>query len=192
MLCYHQTRLFAVPCLLLLACTIGAGPAHAGYALDLPQLHGTHVDTTIVFSVATPRLQNMTSLSLELSGTQTVGTRNMCHAPPYWRYTGAEVVADLRLVESPELGGNHGESEISGETEDWSLSLILHPVEFFSVFGLGGTMEVEFSIGEVFLTVLCYEYITLPITTIESARIVTDGSVSVEQSTWGAVKRLYK
>jgi hypothetical protein len=175
----------------LLALMLSTPPAVADFARDLPQICGTYEEGVIVFEVDVPQVRDLTETRLEISGTQTAGLQMLCE-PPYQHSAGAEVAISVRCASAPDLFYSLGESQNPGDDGAWSNTFTLWEQGALPALAVGGRIEVEFRIGDLFAHLLCTEYITLPVTTIESARISTDGVVPAAGLSWGKVKTLYR
>jgi hypothetical protein len=175
----------------LLALLLSALPAAADFVLDLPQIRGTFEEGVIIFEVDVPQVHDLTETRLEISGTQIAGLQMRCD-PSNQHQAGAEVTISLRCVSAPDLFYSYGESQNPGGDGAWSNTFTLWWQGVLPALAVGGRIEVEFRIGSLFDHLLCEEYITLAVTTIESARILTDGVVPVAGLSWGEVKALYR
>ena len=167
-------------------------PASAEFVLDLPQLEGTYEQGEIIFQRFVPRVRGITSARLELAGTQIGGFRGVCY-PPYSMPAGSMFRLVLRLPGTPDALWNTGEGTLPAGDGEWAITVPIIPSSAF-VLRCGCPIDIEFSIGELSNPVLCNAFITLPVVTITTARIVTDGTVIVgtKPLTWGGVKALYK
>ena len=173
----------ALPCFALAESTL---------SMALPQLVGTYPDTTrlyhIQFQIDLPRRVESTYFQLELTGTSVGGWRDNCETTP--GPAGAEIDFSITSL-SVAIFSAHGWGYLPGSAESWTYSLALDWESFFSPLLIGGLMQVELQLGVVFGELICYEWFSLPTTTIVAARLVSDGSVDSHADTWGRMKALF-
>jgi hypothetical protein len=167
-------------------------PASAEFIMDLPQLEGTYEQGEIVFQRVVPLVRGITSARLEMAGTHIGGFRGLCYAP-YSMPAGSMFRLVLRLPGLPEGLWNTGEGTLPTGDGEWAITAPITPGNAY-VLMCGCPIDIEFSIGELSNPVLCNVFIILPVVTITTARIVTDGTIVVgtEPRTWGGIKALYE
>jgi hypothetical protein len=178
-------RLILSLVLALLMCLHSLASAYSEF--DLSQINGTYEQGEVNFQLDIPQVHDLTSVWVELSGTQIPGLRATCE-PPYNEPAGSEVEMVIRLPGLPEIF-DYGASELPNNNGAWSKSFSLQPDGthlYLITFGI--PLDVEFRIGDLFPTTLCHEYLELAVTTITSARLVTDGVIPIDSSTWGTIK----
>ena len=174
-----------------LAALLVAIPCGAGYTVDLPQLLGTHDQCDISFALTMPRLSGFTSARLEMSGTLVAGVREDCTREPYEFPAGATYAFIVSIPEYPELLFDKAEGWLSPGESEWAVSMPFVPNLTTSVLTFNGTLGAQFLLNDDH-AVICYSYSVLPVVTISTARIVTDGIVGAETATWGQVRQLYR
>jgi hypothetical protein len=167
-------------------------PASAEFVLDLPQLEGTYEQGDVIFQRVVPIVRGITSARLELAGTQIGGFRGLCY-PPYSMPAGSMVRLVLRWPGTPDVLWNTGEGTLPTGDGEWAITVPIIPGNAY-VLMCACSIDIEFSIGELGIPVICNAFLTLPVVTITTARIVTDGTVIVgtEPLTWGGIKALYE
>lgn len=176
---------------LILVLFVLASPCAASFAIDLPQLLGTHEQSDLSFQLTIPRFSNPSNTHLQMSGYQIVGIRADCSQAPYEFPAGSTFKLVLRLPSMPDLVCDTAAGELPANDGQWTASVPLVPA-LVPTLRVGGTFDTQFVIGEAGTPLCCYVFVQLPVVTINEARIVTDGTVDTEAQTWGSVKRLFQ
>lgn len=167
-------------------------PCGATYTIELPQVLGVHAQAELIFPLTVPELGSITNTYLEMSGSQIAGIRADCTTPPYEFLAGADFQLIVQLPGFPEFLFDVAHGHLPADVSEWTVSVPFVPNAPGSVFLITGTLEARFAIGQVPPAVLCYTFLTMPVVTINTARIVTDGVVGTESATWGQVRQLYR
>jgi hypothetical protein len=171
---------------------LAAVPCGATYTIDLPQVLGAHEQAELSFPLTIPSLGGVTNTHLEMSGSQVAGIRADCTTPPYEFPAGADFQLIVQFPGIPEFVFDVAKGHLSAYEGEWTVSVPFVPNAPGSVFLITGTLEARFVIGEVYPAVICYTFLSMPVVTINTARIVTDGIVGTESATWGQVRQLYR
>ncbi|MHB8077890.1 MAG: hypothetical protein ACYDIE_01370 [Candidatus Krumholzibacteriia bacterium] len=167
-------------------------PCGATYTIELPEVLGVHEGAELIFPLTIPALGSVTSTYLEMSGSQIAGIRANCTPPPDEYPDGAGFQLIVQLPGLPEFLFDIACGHLSADASDWTVTVPFVPNAPGSIFSIPGTMEARFAIGDVPPSVLCAAFLSMPVVTINTARIVTDGVVGAESATWGQVRRLYR
>jgi hypothetical protein len=139
-----------------------------------------------------PTIYEPTGVWVEMAGTQIAGLRGSCENLGESVPTGAEVEMIIAIASLPVLY-DIGFTTLPSNDGAWSHSFMLQPGgTHLPVLMTGGPFDVRFRIGSIGVPHLCNEFLIWPVTTIESARIVTDGYIPAEPTTWGGVKAMYR